>query len=66
MDILNIVHTDLFSFKSHNLMSWLNQLFIRESPSQFENRIMPRGYVRRMTRSTMYQKAPFCSPEMAQ
>ena len=28
---------------------------IRESPSQFENRIMPLAY----TRSTMYQKALF-------
>ena len=37
---------------------------IQESPSQFENRIMPRVYVRRITRSTMYQKAPFCKPEL--
>ena len=33
---------------------------IRESPSQFKNRILPRVYIRSMTRSTMYQKAPFC------
>ena len=32
---------------------------IRESPPQFENRIMARVYVRSITRSTMYQKAPF-------
>ena len=36
----------------------------RYSPAQFENRIKPRRYmymyVRRITRSTMYQKAPFC------
>ena len=28
-----------------------------ESPAQFENRIKPRLYVRRITRSTMYEKA---------
>ena len=33
---------------------------IRESPPQFENRIMTRVYVWSITRSTMYQKAPFC------
>ena len=33
---------------------------IRESPPQFENRIMARVYVRTITRSTMYQKAPCC------
>ena len=33
---------------------------IRESPSQFKNRIMAQVYVRSITRSTMYQKAPFC------
>ena len=38
---------------------------IRESPPQFENRIMARVYVRSITRSTMYQKAPFCWPELA-
>ena len=29
---------------------------IRESPSQFENRIKRRVYVRRITQSTMYEK----------
>ena len=33
---------------------------IQESPPQFENPIMARVYVRSTTRSTMYQKAPFC------
>ena len=33
---------------------------IRESPPQFENQIMPLVYRRSITRSTMYQKAPFC------
>ena len=33
---------------------------IRESPPQVENRIMAWVYVRRIRRSTMYQKAPFC------
>ena len=32
--------------------------YIRESPSQFENQIMPRVYIRSITGSTMYQKAP--------
>ena len=32
---------------------------IRESPPQFENRIMARAvYVRSITRSALYQKAP--------
>ena len=31
-----------------------------ESPPQLENQIMARVYVRSITRSTMYQKAPFC------
>ena len=30
-----------------------------ESPTQFENRMKPRVYVRRLTLSTMYEKAPF-------
>ena len=30
---------------------------IRESPSQFENQIMPRVYIRSITGSTMYQKS---------
>ena len=32
----------------------------RETSEQFENRIKPRVYVRRITRSTMYEKGPFC------
>ena len=32
----------------------------QESRPQFENRIMVQVYVRSITRSTMYQKAPFC------
>ena len=31
-----------------------------ESRAQFENRIKPRMYVRHITHSTMYEKAPFC------
>ena len=38
-------------------------LGIRESPPQIENRIMARVYVRSITRSSMFQKAPFCLPE---
>ena len=38
---------------------------IRETPSQFENWIMARMYVRSNTRCTMYRKAPFCLPELA-
>ena len=34
---------------------------IRESPPQFENRIKARVYVRSITHSTIYQKAPFYS-----
>ena len=41
-------------------------IIIRESLPQFENQIMARVYVRSIMRSTMYQKAPFCSPEMEQ
>ena len=33
---------------------------IRESPSQFKNRIMPRVYIKSITHIIMYQKAPFC------
>ena len=33
---------------------------IQESRPQFQNRIMAPVYVRSITRSTMYQKAPFC------
>ena len=32
----------------------------RKSPAQLENRIKPRMYVRRITRRTMHEKAPFC------
>ena len=39
---------------------------IWESPPQFENRITAWVYVRSISRNSMYQKAPFCSPEMAQ
>ena len=35
----------------------LTQIINRESPAQFENRIKPRVYVSRITRSTMYEKA---------
>ena len=31
-----------------------------ESPAQFENQIKPQVYVRLITRSAMYEKAPFC------
>ena len=34
--------------------------YIWESPAQFENRIKPLVYIRRITHSTMYEKAPFC------
>ena len=40
----------------------ITHLDIRESPSQFENRIMPRVYV--ITRSTMYKKLHFVSPNL--
>ena len=33
----------------------------RENPAQFENQIKPRMYVRRITRSTMYEVAHFVS-----
>ena len=39
--------------------------YIRESPPQFENQIMAWVYVSSITRSTMYQKAPFYLQEMA-
>ena len=39
--------------------------FIRESQAPFENRIMPRVYVRRITRGTKYEKAQLCLPEKA-
>ena len=33
----------------------------REIPAQFEDRIKPPVYLRRITRRTMYEKAPFVS-----
>ena len=33
---------------------------IWESPAQLENPIPPWVYVRRITRSTLYEEAPFC------
>ena len=41
-------------------IDYLNKTVNRESPVQFENRIKPRVYVRHITLSTMYEKAPFC------
>ena len=38
---------------------------IRESPPQFENRIMARVYVKSIICSTMYQRAPFGKRELA-
>ena len=38
---------------------------IRESPSQFENRIMPRVFIRSIKRSTMYQKLHFVSQKIS-
>ena len=32
----------------------------QESPAYFENRIKPKVYLRRITRSTMYEQVPFC------
>ena len=42
------------------IQSILYRSRIRESLPQFENRLMARMNVRRITGSTMYQKAPFC------
>ena len=48
----------LFTFEKK---MWISSLLgIRESLSQFENQIMALVFVRSITRSTMYQKAPFC------
>ena len=33
--------------------------YIRESLAHFENRMKPQLYVKRITRSTMYENAPF-------
>ena len=47
--------------QSHPVIGFLVAHVVnRESPAQFEHRIKPRMYVRRVTRSTMYEKAPFC------
>ena len=42
-----------------------HQILTRESPSQFENRIMPRVYIMYLTGSTMYEKAQFSWLELA-
>ena len=34
--------------------------YIWESPAQFENQIKPLVYIRQITHSTMYKKAPIC------
>ena len=56
------VHIKIYS--RHILLSKTHKFTIRESPPQFENRIMAQMYVRSITRRTtctcMYQKAPFC------
>ena len=44
---------------------FITSALIRESPPQFENRIMVWEYVSSITRSTLYQKTPFCKPELA-
>ena len=44
----------------NELVNIVTERNIRESLPQFENQIMARVYVRKITRSTMYQKAPFC------
>ena len=33
---------------------------VQSGKPKFENRIKPRMYVRRITRSNMYEKVPFC------
>ena len=44
--------------KCHNHSSQTNPNW--ESPAQFENQIKPCVYVRCITPSNMYEKAPFC------
>ena len=39
---------------------WPSLYLIQESPPQFQNQFMAWVYVRSITHSTMYQKAPFC------
>ena len=41
------------------IMTLWGEKTIRESPSQIENQIMSRVYIRSITRSTLYQKVPF-------
>ena len=48
--LINILSHDLASESDIN----------RESPDQFENQIKPRVYVRHITHSSKYEKAPFC------
>ena len=54
----NVFHREPYGPPSRS--NWIGPIAIRESPPQFENRIMARVYVRSIMRSTMYQKAPFC------
>ena len=48
-----VIENDLEIQQSHTAA-------IGESLAQFEKRINPQVYVGRITRSTMYEKAPFC------
>ena len=59
-------HAKLPSRQRVNISTGSKTKTIRESPPQFENPIMAQVYVRSIMHSTMYQKAPFCSPEMVQ
>ena len=52
---------DVDKESDHDLYHSGKSATIRES-----NHYMARVYVRSIMRSTMYQKAPFCSPGMAQ
>ena len=54
------VSAKLMAVIMHSLCS------IPKGPPQFENQIMAWVYVRSIMPSTMYQKASFCSPGMAQ
>ena len=49
--------TAITSAENCNLMQAEHQ---SGSPVQFKNRIKPRVYLKCITRSTMYEKAPFC------
>ena len=55
-NIVSIEPFPITEYISHNLC---------QSPAQFENRIKPRVYAKRIMRSTMYEKAPFCQREKA-